>query len=155
MEQITGKDLVELTGRDLLGISPMSGVCIMTVANQRRDHFARLEEIRVEELRIEEEANKESIVKAYCRISKAVCAYYDLPIDRLVLRSRKRLYVKCRQIICYFMKQHKGKFALTAIAEPFGYDHTTVIHCIKTVQDLMDTEPDYKAHIETLTKLLQ
>lgn len=129
MEQITGKDLV--------GLSPMSGVGVM---------------MEVHKYRI---SHPPTVERAYARISRVVCEYFGLPQEQLTMKSRKDLIVKCRQIVLYLMSHHKEGYTSSQIIKPFGQNRDMVSWARKVVQERICTEPDYKAHIETLTKLLQ
>jgi len=146
MEQITGKDLV--------GLSPMSGVGVMSLVYKEREQERLFEERRLEKLKQERLVVKETFPQAYERITKVVCGYFGLPVENIANRSRKRLVVKCRQISCFFLKGHKQHFSLKLIGQPFFQDHTTVIHSCQTVQDLIDTDLEYRADIEKITDLL-
>lgn len=56
-------------------------------------------------------------------------------------RNRKRELVFARQLICWFLKRYT-KLTLKAIGDLMGgRDHTTVIHSIKTINDLHDSDP--------------
>lgn len=81
------------------------------------------------------------------RIKEIVCTHYGLdPATILLSKSRKREMVFARQLIMYFMKKYTG-MSLKSIGREFAgtstgnkKDHTTVIHSIQTVKNLMDTD---------------
>ncbi|RYG45755.1 MAG: chromosomal replication initiator protein DnaA [Chitinophagaceae bacterium] len=88
-------------------------------------------------------------------IQKMVCEYYNLPYDRLLAKTRKREVVQARQITMYLAKKFT-KSSLKNIGEHFGgFDHTTVIHSCQTVENLMDTDSEYKEHLLELTQKVQ
>ncbi len=87
-------------------------------------------------------------------IIKTCCEYFNVNRDEVLGKSRKREVTTPRQIAMYFAKKFT-KLPLTKIGEAFGgRDHSTVIHSCNVVNDLMDTEEDYKYQIEEIEKLL-
>ncbi len=88
-------------------------------------------------------------------IQKLVCEYFNLPYDRLLAKTRKREVVQARQITMYLAKKFT-KSSLKNIGEHFGgFDHTTVIHSCQTVENLMDTDTEYKEHLQELQQKVQ
>jgi chromosomal replication initiator protein len=78
---------------------------------------------------------------------KRVSEYYGIPISKIDSKTRKRVIVIARQIGIYLARKY-SKCSLKTIAEAFGgRDHTTAIHSIKTVRDLMDTDEDYRERV--------
>ena len=147
-------ELTEIKGADLIGLSPMSGVGVMAQVYKDRDNDRLFEERRLEKLKQERLIVKETFPQAYERITKVVCGYFGLSVDKIILKSRKRLTIKCRQISCFLLKGHKQHFTLKQIGEPFYQDHTTIIHSCQTVQDLIDSDLEYRADIEKISELL-
>lgn len=83
-------------------------------------------------------------------IQKMVCEHYNIPYDKLLVKTRKREIVQARQITMFLAKKFT-KSSLKNIGEHFGgFDHTTVIHSCQTVEDLMDTDNDYKEKMDEL-----
>lgn len=88
-------------------------------------------------------------------IQKMVCDYFSLPYDKLLIKTRKREVVQARQITMYLAKKFT-KSSLKNIGEHFGgFDHTTVIHSCQTVENLMDTDAEYKESILELQQKVQ
>ncbi len=85
-------------------------------------------------------------------ISKVVCDYFDLPLDVMHTKTRKREIVQARQIAMYFSKS-MTKFSLAAIGSQIGdKDHATVLHACRTVNNLMETDKRFKADIQEIEK---
>lgn len=85
-------------------------------------------------------------------IQKLVCDYLKIPIDQVKAKTRKREIVQARQIAMFFSKE-MTKSSLKTIGMHFGgRDHSTVIHAVQTVNDLMVTDKEFKGHIEELKK---
>ncbi|MEO0311757.1 MAG: chromosomal replication initiator protein DnaA [Bacteroidota bacterium] len=85
-------------------------------------------------------------------IQKVVCDYFDLPIEMLKSKTRKRQVVQARQIAMYFAKS-MTKSSLSSIgAHCGGKDHATVLHACRTVNNLIDTDKKFKASVQELQK---
>lgn len=85
-------------------------------------------------------------------IQKVVCDYFDLPIEMLKSKTRKREIVQARQISMFFAK-NLTKSSLASIgASCGGKDHATVLHAFKTVNNLIETDKRFKGYITDLEK---
>jgi len=88
-------------------------------------------------------------------IQKMVCEYFHVSYDRLLAKTRKREVVQARQITMYLAKKFT-KSSLKNIGEHFGgFDHTTVIHSCQTVENMMDTDNEYREHLQELLQKVQ
>ena len=85
-------------------------------------------------------------------IQKVVCDYFDLAIDTMKSKTRKREVVQARQIAMYFAKSMTKSSLATIGMHCGGKDHATVLHACRTVNNLMDTDKRFKAYIEELEK---
>ncbi len=85
-------------------------------------------------------------------IQKVVCDYFDLPIELLKSKTRKREVVQARQIAMYFAKNMTKSSLATIGLHCGGKDHATVLHACRTVNNLMDTDKRFKNYIEELNK---
>lgn len=73
-------------------------------------------------------------------IRDAVCRYFDLSVDSISTKSRKREVVQARQIAMYISKQHT-KNSLSSIGAVIGKrDHATVLHACKTVSEQIEMD---------------
>ena len=52
-------------------------------------------------------------------------------------------------MFCWFMAQ-KSLFTLQAIGRKINRDHATVIHAVKTVNNMIATDKNYKNQIEQI-----
>ena len=88
-------------------------------------------------------------------VQNIVCEYFDLPIELLKSKTRKREITQARQIAMFFAKR-MTKSSLSKIgAHSGGRDHSTVLHACKTVQDLAETDKEFKQYLKDLeTKFL-
>lgn len=88
-------------------------------------------------------------------IKSLVAEHFDVPVDKLGGKTRKRQFVIARQLSMYLAKNLTGK-SLKAIGQMFGgRDHSTVIYSIKTVQDLMQTDLVFKDTVAELEKKIK
>ncbi len=85
-------------------------------------------------------------------IQKVVCDYFNLGIDILKSKTRKREVVQARQIAMYFAKSMTKSSLSTIGAHCGGKDHATVLHACRTVNNLMDTDKKFKSHVVDLQK---
>ena len=87
-------------------------------------------------------------------IQKVICDYFDIPIDIMKSKTRKREIVQCRQLAMYFSKQ-MTKNSLAMIGKHCGNkDHATVLHACKTVNNLADTDKRFKGYLSDIEKKL-
>ncbi|WP_209331920.1 chromosomal replication initiator protein DnaA [Lunatimonas salinarum] len=85
-------------------------------------------------------------------IQKTCADYYDIKLDDLKAKTRKKEIVTARQVAMYFAKEFTNH-SLKSIGYHFGgRDHSTVIHAVQTVNDLMETDNSFKASILELRK---
>jgi len=88
-------------------------------------------------------------------ISKVVCDYFNMPVEALQARTRKREIVQARQIAMYFSKS-LTKYSLASIGAQIGSkDHATVLHACKTVNNLKDTDKNFRLFVEDIEKKLK
>ena len=88
-------------------------------------------------------------------IQNLVAEYFEIPVDRLKSKTRKREVVTARQIAMYLCKHHTNE-PLKSIGEQFGgRDHSTVIYSIRSVQDLIDTDKEFKKIVKELQKKIK
>lgn len=87
-------------------------------------------------------------------IQKVVSSYFQMDIDTLQSKTRKRHIVQARQIAMYFAKK-MTKASLASIGKQIGdRDHATVLHACRTVNNLTSTDKQFKKFVEDLDKRL-
>ena len=85
-------------------------------------------------------------------IQKVVCDYFNIPIESIQSRTRKREIVQARQLTMYYAKK-LTKSSLAIIGLQCGNkDHATVLHACKTVANLADTDKQFRCWVEDLDK---
>ncbi|MCL4141151.1 UNVERIFIED_CONTAM: hypothetical protein GTU68_046289, partial [Idotea baltica] len=88
-------------------------------------------------------------------IQYLVAEYFNVPLDKLQGKTRKRSIVLARQL-CMYLAKTMTKQSLKSIGETFGgRDHSTVIYSINAVRDLLDTDNDTKDIVKELEKKIK
>lgn len=87
-------------------------------------------------------------------IQKVVCDYFDLPIELLKSKTRKREVVQARQIAMYFAKKMTKSSLANIGMHCGGKDHATVLHACRTVNNLQETDKHFRGYLEDLEKKL-
>jgi chromosomal replication initiator protein len=87
-------------------------------------------------------------------IQKVVSKYFDIDIQTLQSTTRKRHVVQARQLAMFFSKR-MTKASLASIGAQIGKrDHATVLHACKTVDNLTETDKQFRKYVEELTDKL-
>lgn len=87
-------------------------------------------------------------------IQKVVSDYFDLPVEMLKSKTRKREVVQARQISMYFSKRMTKSSLANIGAHCGGKDHATVLHACRTVMNLSETDKQFRGYLEDLEKKL-
>ena len=85
-------------------------------------------------------------------IQKIICDYFELPIELLKSKTRKREEVQARQLAMYFAKKMTKSSLATIGMYNGGKDHATVLHACKTVNNLIDTDKRFRASVDEIQK---
>ena len=87
-------------------------------------------------------------------IQKVVSDYFQMDVETLQSKTRKRHIVQARQLAMFFAKKFT-KASLASIGSQIGKrDHATVLHACKTVDNLSSTDKQFRKYVEDLTKKL-
>ncbi|MFC4871546.1 chromosomal replication initiator protein DnaA [Negadavirga shengliensis] len=77
-------------------------------------------------------------------IQKTCSEYYGIKLEDLKAKTRKKEIVLARQVAMYFSKEFTNH-SLKSIGYHFGgRDHSTVIHAVQAVNDLMETDNSFR-----------
>lgn len=83
-------------------------------------------------------------------IEKVVCEYFEIEPAEIQAKTKKREIVIPRQI-CHQLSAKNNVGSLSEIGFRFGRkDHSTVLHSIRTVKDLIKTDKIFRAKYEEL-----
>ena len=87
-------------------------------------------------------------------IQKVVSDYFQMDVNTLQSKTRKRHIVQARQLAMFFAKKYT-KASLASIGSQIGQrDHATVLHACKTVDNLSSTDKQFRKYVEDLSKKL-
>ncbi len=88
-------------------------------------------------------------------IQKMVCEHFHVPIEKVKEKTRKRAIVQARQLSMFLAKSYT-KNSLKLIGKHFGgRDHSTVIHSCQAIQNLLDTDEEFRDSVDELKKKIQ
>lgn len=87
-------------------------------------------------------------------IQKVVSEYFQLDVNTLQSKTRKRDIVQARQLAMFFAKKFT-KASLASIGSQIGdRDHATVLHACKTVDNLLTTDKQFRKYVDDINKKL-
>ena len=88
-------------------------------------------------------------------IQKRVAEHFQIRLSDMSSARRSRTVARPRQIAMYLSKQLTSR-SLPEIGRAFGgRDHTTVIHAVRKVEELMKADPAFAEDVELLTRMLE
>jgi chromosomal replication initiator protein len=88
-------------------------------------------------------------------IQKVVCDYFELPLDVINSKTRKREIVQARQLAMFFAKKHTKSSLATIGLHCGNKDHATVLHACRTVNNLIETDRQFRVFVEDLDKKIK
>jgi len=90
----------------------------------------------------------------YKKIAEVVADFYDLNVNDLINRSRKKEIVKPRQVVMYLMREElKGSYP--SIGSKLGdRDHTTVIYACEKIGKELENNEDLEQEINLIKERL-
>jgi len=88
-------------------------------------------------------------------IQKIVGEYFNVPIEKINANKRDREVVQPRQICMFFAKKYTKLTYATIGSYCGGKDHTTVLHAIRTISNLYDTDKKMKIYIDEIDKKMK
>lgn len=85
-------------------------------------------------------------------IQQIVGEHLEIEVEQMKAKTRKRDIVQARQIAMFFAKE-MTRHSLKSIGIHFGgRDHSTVIHALQTVNDLIATDKYFKQNVSDIRK---
>ncbi|MDO7834428.1 chromosomal replication initiator protein DnaA [Sphingobium sp. HBC34] len=88
-------------------------------------------------------------------IQKACAAHFKIDPSEMRSKRRARAVARPRQVAMYLAKKMTPR-SLPEIGRIFGgRDHSTVIHAVRTIEALRETNPDMDADVRALQRLLE
>ena len=87
-------------------------------------------------------------------IQNKVSNYYNIKIDDLISSRRIRTFARPRQVAMYLSKKLTTR-SLPEIGRKFGgRDHTTVIHAVKKIDELKESNSKFDEDINLITQMI-
>jgi chromosomal replication initiator protein len=88
-------------------------------------------------------------------IQRRVAEHFNIKLVEMTSDRRARIVARPRQVAMYLAKQLTTR-SLPEIGRKFGgRDHTTVIHAVRKIDELMLTDPALAEDVELLRRMLQ
>ena len=88
-------------------------------------------------------------------IQKRVAEHFNIKLAEMTSSRRARVVARPRQVAMYLAKQLTSR-SLPEIGRKFGgRDHTTVIHAVKKIEELIETDSTLAEDVELLRRMLQ
>ena len=85
-------------------------------------------------------------------IQDVVSKYFNISIEDMKDKARKKEIVIARQVAMYFSKDFTNN-SLKSIGFHFGgRDHSTVIHAVQSVNDMIDTDSIFRKNIKEINR---
>lgn len=88
-------------------------------------------------------------------IQKVVSDYFNIPIDMINSKTRKREIVQARQISMFFSKKFTKSSLATIGIHCGNKDHATVLHACRTVNNLIDTDKQFRVYVDDIEKKIK
>lgn len=87
-------------------------------------------------------------------IKQKVCTYFEINSIHMVGRSRAWRYSRPRQVAMFLCDRHTD-MSLSAIAVEFNKDHTTVLHAVRKVTEMiMGGNHEIRDNVEEIERML-
>ena len=126
----------------------MSDEIVDYIAQNVKTNIRELEGVNTS-LMAEALFNKKEITVDF--IQEIVSEYFQISIEELQSKTRKRHVVQARQLAMFFAKKYT-KLSLANIGKYIGKrDHATVLHACKTVDNLNETDKQFRKFFSDLT----
>ena len=87
-------------------------------------------------------------------IQKKVAEHFNISVKELQSSRRARTVARPRQVAMYLAKQLTSR-SLPEIGRKFDRDHTTVMHAVRKVEELIIEDPNLAENIEILRRTLE
>jgi len=85
-------------------------------------------------------------------LHKIVTEHFNVSLESLKSKTRKKEIVIARQVAMYLAKEYTNH-SLKSIGLYYGgRDHSTVIHSLQAVKDMLATEQDFRVSLEALKR---
>ena len=89
------------------------------------------------------------------RIIEKTAAFYSVPVNNVLEKNKRKEVAVCRQVAMYISKKMTNH-SLKSIGLNFGgRDHSTVIHAVEVVEELIKNDPGTARDVEAIIASLR
>ena len=97
--------------------------------------------------------NHDKHIENICRL---VFAYFDVPLEKIKVKSRKAQLIRAKQFTAYFLRREVHRITLQEIGGVFDLDHATILHSINKIKGVLEVDKEYRNyHNELCGKLME
>lgn len=97
--------------------------------------------------------NHDKHIENICRL---IFNYFDVPLEKIKVKSRKAQLIRAKQFTAYFLRREVRRITLSEIGSIFNLDHSTALHSIRKINDLSEVDLEYrKYHEELCIKIIE
>jgi hypothetical protein len=89
----------------------------------------------------------------YKLTKETVFVYYEIPVEMCDSKTRKREIVQARQICWWLLKNKPGRTSGDIGKNIGGKDHASVLHGVKVINNLRDTDKKIYGQTEEIKKI--
>lgn len=82
-----------------------------------------------------------------------VCKHYNITLAEMKSKRRFGHIVLARQVATFLLYKYVIR-TLNGVGRIFGQDHTTALHSISNINDLMDTDSTIRSEVEQLEYII-
>lgn len=88
-------------------------------------------------------------------IISIVCGHYDIPLETMTGPHRFRKIARPRQRACFLIREYRPNVSYPEIGRLMGgRDHTTVLHAVRKVEELIAASPEEAAELDALRTII-
>lgn len=87
-------------------------------------------------------------------IVQIVSAFFNIPLPNFFIPNRKRDVVNAKYTAMWLLR-HKKFMTFPEIGRHFGVDHSTVMHGVQTVSNLMTVYPYMRHDMDDLIEIIK
>jgi len=103
-----------------------------------------------------EKFNQSYIDDYFYKVQELVCDCENVPAIDIASKSQKAERVLARQLVMYFMHSLvSNQRSLAFIGSYYGKDHATVIHSLKVIANLRDTDKEFRNKLTAYTNQVE
>jgi len=146
-------DIIEYVAKNIkTNVRELEGAIISLIAQSSFNKVEITQELAQEVIMKFVKNTKREVSIDY--IQKVVSDYFQMDVETLQSKTRRRHIVQARQLAMYFAKKFT-KASLASIGNQIGKrDHATVLHACKTVDNLTFTDKQFRKYVEDLSQKL-